>query len=119
MARFAIVVLVLAVAAAVAAASPLMCWAHSTWSECASACPLRCNQTAPDACVTVCVPDCVCETGYVRYWDSCVMPADCASLDVGSAAPSVASAAPTGSSGAGARTTLLLQCCVVSLLTLC
>ncbi|KAI8486382.1 Sushi, von Willebrand factor type A, EGF and pentraxin, partial [Branchiostoma belcheri] len=43
------------------------CPAHSSWTDCGSACPASCDMLGSDViCTAVCIPGCQCDDGYVR-----------------------------------------------------
>ncbi|XP_078679396.1 uncharacterized protein LOC144915035 isoform X2 [Branchiostoma floridae x Branchiostoma belcheri] len=43
------------------------CPAHSSWTDCGSACPASCDMLGSDViCPEVCIPGCQCDDGYVR-----------------------------------------------------
>ncbi|CAD5228652.1 unnamed protein product [Bursaphelenchus okinawaensis] len=60
------------------------CQPHSTYSDCASACPLTCqvvvNGPYHTVCPLICLRGCVCDQGYALYNGRCVRIKKCYKL---------------------------------------
>lgn len=41
------------------------CGKNEVWTNCGTACPLRCNQPPPEACILLCIFGCQCKPGYL------------------------------------------------------
>ncbi|CAH1255133.1 CSMD3 [Branchiostoma lanceolatum] len=55
------------------------CPAHSSWSDCGSACPATCDTlgTRSIICPEVCIPSCKCDDGYVKEGSDCIPEDQC------------------------------------------
>ena len=63
------------------AAASETCSGGKEWQQCATACPLTCNNydTAPVVCTESCIEGCVCPEGKVELDGVCVEPSTCTS----------------------------------------
>ncbi|KAH6991134.1 cysteine-rich/TIL venom protein 2 precursor [Ilyonectria sp. MPI-CAGE-AT-0026] len=57
---------------------PTKCPKNQVYTECGTACPLRCGQPPPEACTMQCVIGCQCKPGFLlNSSGSCVPPSCC------------------------------------------
>ncbi|KAK2178861.1 hypothetical protein NP493_524g02010 [Ridgeia piscesae] len=55
-----------------------LCAEGAEWTECASPCPVTCNNwNKPNICSKPCRPGCACAPGLVRFRKACIPPEDC------------------------------------------
>ena len=55
----------------------LECPEHSSYTQCASACPGTCFQPEDPACPHICVEGCECDDGFLYDGEECVRQEEC------------------------------------------
>ncbi|XP_077974758.1 IgGFc-binding protein-like [Styela clava] len=57
---------------------PVKCYAHSTYESCPTICQKSCaDRYASTKCVVPMAEDCVCDVGYIKEGDRCILEKDC------------------------------------------